>query len=61
MNDAKEHIHKLGNNDLNSLIFVSIGAKENFLTSILPTEFCLLNCFLISLSSLQSEVIICIR
>ena len=41
---------------LDSCIFASIGAKDNFLTSILPTAFCLLNCFLISLSSLQSAV-----
>ena len=37
---------------MNSRIFASIGANEYFLTSILPTAFCLLNCFLISLSSL---------
>ena len=57
MNDAKEHIHKLGNNMTWTVGFLhQLRANENFLTSILPTEFCLLNCFLISLSSLQSAV-----
>ena len=40
MNDAKEHIHKWGNNmTFNSWIFSSIGANENFLTNILLTAF----------------------
>ena len=35
MNDAKEHIHKLGNNmTWNCWIFASIGAIENFLTKV---------------------------
>ena len=60
MNDPKEQIHKWGKNmTWNSWIFASIGANENFLTNILPTASCLLNCFLISLSSLQSAVMIC--
>ena len=31
--------------DLNNWINASIGANDNFLTSILPTAFCLLNFF----------------
>ena len=47
--------------DLNSWIFASIGANENFLTSIFPTAFYLMNCFLIFLSSRQSAVMTCPR
>ena len=47
MNDAKERIHKWGNNMTWTIgFFASICANENFQTSILPTAFCLLNCFL---------------
>ena len=38
MNDTKEHIHKWGNNELNTWIFASLGENENYLTSILPTD-----------------------
>ena len=44
---------------MNSWIFASICANENFQTSILPTAFCLLNCFLMSISSLQFAVVLC--
>ena len=44
---------------MNNWIFTSIGANENFLTSILPTAFCFLKCFLLSLSYRQSAVMTC--
>ena len=39
--------------------FASVGTKENFLICMLPTAFCLLNCFLISLSSRHFAVMTC--
>ena len=62
MNDAKEHIHKWGNNITWTVGFLPQWVQMRISwPAYCPLHFCLLNCFLISLSSLQSAVMTCPR